>query len=254
MDATTVVLVGLVIFGANILEAMTGFGSAVAALPFLTMLIGLKTAVPLLSAVSVVITSYMLATNFKSVNWREYRVVALFVSLGLPVGIFAFSRLDEKNLKLILGLFVVTAAVRALVKNLVSENPDKRSGKSDWYYRAILFGGGVFQGAFASGGPLVVVYTSDKIKNKTQFRATMCAVWLTLNSVLTVKNYLTGLMTERLFVCFAAAIPFLAAGSALGIILHKKVSNKAFSIMINVVLMAAGLSMAAYALMNSKYT
>jgi len=242
MSWITILLVGLVICAASVMEAITGFGSGIISMPFLAVLIGLKTAVPMTMVISVIFTTYMLITNYKNVAWRVYFIIIGFVIIGLPIGIFVFSYFNEKSLKLILGIFILTFALRALYR---TKYPGKANHSSAYgvFQRIMLIMGGIAQGAFATGGPFIVIYSADKIKEKSMFRATMSCVWLTLNTILIIKNfYLGGIMTKQVFTSVIAAIPFFIIGTVIGLKLHKKVSIKAFTLMINIVLLAAGIS------------
>lgn len=242
MDLLTILLVGLVIFGASIMESITGFGSGIISMPFLAVLIGLKTAVPMTMVISVMFTIYMLITNYNKVVLNVYFVIIGFVILGLPFGIFIFSYFKEETLKLILGIFILIFAMRALIKE---KYPAKVNNSKAFavFQRIMLFMGGIAQGAFATGGPFIVIYSADKIKEKSSFRATMSCVWLTLNSILIVKNFIIGgIMTKLVFTGVAAAFPFFIAGTIIGMKLHKIVSIKIFTLMINIVLLVAGLS------------
>ncbi|MEI6579408.1 MAG: sulfite exporter TauE/SafE family protein [Eubacteriales bacterium] len=250
MDLITILLVGLVIFGASIMESVTGFGSGIIALPFLASLLGLKTAVPLIMVISIIFTTYMIITNHKKVAWKVYFTIIFFVSLGLPFGIFVFSAFNEDTLKLLLGIFVILSASRAMfmMRYLRQEKISKSYGV---FQRIMLFFGGIVQGAFATGGPLIVIYSADKLKDKSIFRATMSTVWLTLNCILVTKNFIVGgIMTNKVFTLVMAAFPFFIAGTIIGLNLHKKVSIKAFSLMINIVLLLAGLSTIMWVVLN----
>jgi len=250
MDLLTVLLVGLVIFGASIMESITGFGSGIISMPFLAVLIGLKTAVPMTMVISVIFTTYMLVTNYKKIAWKVYLTIIAYVILGLPIGIFVFSYFNENTLKLILGIFILVFALRALIR---TKYPGRAAGSKAYgvFQRIMLVMGGIAQGAFATGGPFIVIYSADKIKEKSCFRATMSCVWLTLNSILLTKNFiLGGIMTGQVFAGVAAAIPFFIIGTVIGLKLHNKVSIKAFTLMINIVLLAAGVSTILWVLIN----
>jgi len=250
MSWITILLVGLVICAASVMESITGFGSGIISMPFLASLIGLKTAVPMTMVISVIFTTYMLITNYKKVAWKVYFVIIGFVILGLPIGIFIFSYFDEKSLKLILGIFILVFSIRALIR---TKYPSKSTDTKVYgvFQRVMLFMGGIAQGAFATGGPFIVIYSADKLKEKSVFRATMCSVWLTLNSILLTKNFfIGGIMTKQVFTYVAAAVPFFITGTVIGLKLHKRVSIKAFTLMINIVLLAAGISTIISAIIN----
>ena len=250
MEIIPLTLVGLVIFGASIIESMTGFGSGIIALPFLAGIIGIKTAVPVIMVISVVFTSYMLLTSYKIIRWRVYLTIIFYVALGLPFGIYIFSSFNENLLKTILGSFIIVSALRSIY--LMKYPPeDKHSKAYAIFQRLMLIGGGVVQGAFATGGPLIVIYSADKLKEKSEFRATMSNVWLTLNTVLIIKNFIIGgIMTKNVFIIVAAAFPFFIAGTAIGFKLHNKVSKKTFNLAINSVLLIAGVSTIIWAIIK----
>jgi uncharacterized membrane protein YfcA len=121
----------------------------------------------------------------------------------------AFKNLDAKILKKILALFITLTAswqvYRRITRPGVVSNsdangesvncpaaPEAAISKTFWGrlpYYLILVVGGMVHGAFASGGPLVVLYASKTLTDKGSFRATLCLLWTTLNTLLLI-NYL----------------------------------------------------------------
>lgn len=234
--------VGIIVLLSNILEAVTGFGATVVALPFLTGIIGVKTSVIVLCMITWVLSITVCIMNFRKIDWRAYLNIIGFTIIGMPVGMLAFSYLPEKTLKIALGIFIIFSAIRGLYILLKKNGESKKP--NEVLLRILLFIGGIVHGAFASGGPFLIIYAGEKIKEKTSFRATMCAVWLTLNTILMAKYYFTdSLDLPTVLPYFGAALPFLALGFLIGILLHKKVSQKTFSIIVYIVLLIAGATM-----------
>ena len=60
-DHLTVIFIGLVVFSTFTLEGISGFGSTVLALPFITLLLGLDRAVPLLSTLGLVLAFFIVS-------------------------------------------------------------------------------------------------------------------------------------------------------------------------------------------------
>lgn len=242
-------LVGLIVFCSNILEAVTGFGATTVALPFVSTLIGIKTGIVVLSMVTWTFGTFIFITNFKKIDWKAYFNIIGFTIIGMPVGMLAFSFLPEKYLKICLGIFVIFAAARGLVITLKKNSQQKKTNKV--LLRIIIVIGGIVHGAFASGGPFLVMYASENIKEKSSFRATMCTVWATLNTILLIKYYFTGsIVLSSVLPFYLSAIPFLILGAAIGTYLHKKLSQKTFSIIIYIVLLVAGVTMITTALIG----
>lgn len=236
---------------AMVLEGITGFGSTVIAMPLVTLLIPIKTAVPLLSLMSLGFSVYMFLTNRRFINKRVLGTIMLFAGVGFPIGMLLFGVMEEKPLKLLLGVFVTFCAVQALFgmgkKLAEGKNAESRLGRIA--KRVMLFFGGLFQGAFACGGPLIVIYTHSVISSKDEFRATMSSVWLILNTVLLIKNIAVGgIITGDFLLLLLKVLPFWAIGAFVGNLLHKKASIKSFTLITNLILLAAGVIALATAL------
>ncbi len=243
-------LIGIIVLFANILESITGFGATVAELPFVSALVGIKTAVVSLCMVSLTLAFFVVIRFSKQIDKKAYLNIVGFALLGMPIGMLAFSFLPERYLKIGLGVFIILAAARGFF--VIFSKKKDRKPINDTVLKILLFIGGTVHGAFASGGPFLVIYAGEKVKEKGSFRATMCSVWATLNSVLLIK-YIIEYFVARDFLIkpvatvYLLAIPFLAMGVAVGMFLHKKVSQKVFSVIVYCILLAAGITMLALA-------
>lgn len=238
-DVLKYFLIGIIVLFANILESITGFGATVAELPFVSALVGIKTAVVSLCMVSLTLAIYVVIRFHNQIDKKAYLNIVGFAILGMPVGMLAFSYLPERALKIALGIFIILAAARGFFV-LFSKKKDRKP-INDIVLKILLFVGGIVHGAFASGGPFLVIYAGEKVREKGSFRATMCSVWATLNSVLLVKYIITGdFVIKNVMPVYLLALPFLALGVVIGMFLHKKVSQRAFSIIVYCILLAAG--------------
>ena len=241
-DIVKYALIGIIVFLANILESITGFGATVAELPFVSALVGIKTAVVSLCMVSLTLAVFVVIRFHGEIDKKAYLNIVGFALLGMPIGMLAFSYLPERALKIGLGIFIILAAARGFF--VLFGKKEDRKPVNNVVLRILLFIGGIVHGAFASGGPFLVIYAGEKIKEKGSFRATMCSVWLTLNSVLLIKYILTGdFAVKSVGPVYLLALPFLALGVAVGMYLHKKVSQRVFSIIVYCILLAAGCTM-----------
>lgn len=232
-------LAGVVVFFANMLESITGFGATVVELPFISMLFGIKTAVVALSMVSLTLSLFVIIRYRKKINMHVYKTIVFYTLIGMPVGMLAFAYLPERMLKIWLGVFIIFAAIREIL--IVFHKKISILNLKGWHYRVIIFVGGIIHGAFASGGPFLIVYAADRMTEKDEFRATMCSVWATLNTVLLIKYMFTGaFVPQTVLPVYLLALPFLIAGITAGFKLYKKVSEHTFSIIVCAVLAAAG--------------
>ena len=104
----------------------------------------------------------------------------------------------------------------------------------------ILLAAGIIHGMFVSGGALLVVYMSSIIREKGEFRATVSAVWVVLDTVLMVTQIRSGLFTgENVRLMLWAMIP-LAVSVLLGGWLHQRINQKLFTKLTYVLLIVSG--------------
>ena len=100
-------LVALIVLLTHVQEAITGFGCTVLALPFVTLLLGLDVAVPVLVFQAWVLVLYIVVVSRKNMVWKEYGHIVILMGLGLPVGIWMSRSMPEAQLKWVLAAFMV---------------------------------------------------------------------------------------------------------------------------------------------------
>ena len=231
-----------VVVTTHILEGITGFGSTALSIPFLSVLMGIEIAKPLLMLYTCFLSVYILTRSLKQVEWKHLGIMAGVAALGLPIGLLLYNRLPKPLLLGLLAVFVIVVSVRGLlmVSGLVKKKKEQtRTG----VLMPVLFVGGIIQGAFASGGPLVIVYATEKITDKSRFRATMCVFWLVMDIVLLTEMGLTGQLGWPVWNMSLVGLPFLVLGTVLGDLAHSRVGDKLFLWLTYGILLIAGVFM-----------
>lgn len=241
MTIISIILFGIVVLVTHFLEGITGFGCTVLALPFCVLLAGIKIAVPTLIILAWILALYVIIVDFKNIVWKEFLRIVCFVGIGLPIGIILFSYLPEGILKTILGIFMILVAVRGLYTSFNTNVKIVKLNKHILNF--VLFLGGIIHGAFGSGGPFVVIYAAKALKNKSNFRATLCTLWFTLNSIIIVKNISSGTINAPVLKLLLCSIPFLVAGMLLGNKAHNKFNEALFTRTVYAVLLVSGFFM-----------
>lgn len=240
--ALIAVLFGLIVLATHFVQGITGFGCAVLAMPFCIMLTGIDTARPVLTVLALVLDVYLLVISWKQVEWRHYFGILAFVLPGLPIGMVAFNILPQATLTRILAVFMVIVAIQGLASEFRSRGRVLRPWPA-WLLDSLLFIGGAMQGAFTSGGPPVIIYATQKLKNKSSFRATLVAVWTTLNvfiiADIVLRHQLAGLPGRLVL----TSLPFLALGAVLGNVAHHHISGDHFTRLIYAVLLVSAIMM-----------
>lgn len=235
-------IIAVIIFLTHFQEGVTGFGCTVLALPFLALLIGLKISVPILVLQAWVLTAYIVLIARRDIVWKEYALVLGIAGIGFPVGIYMRQTVPEVGLKWVLGFFMILVGIHGLVKYLTRPKADLSGGRSRWLTAPLLPIGGFIHGAFGSGGPLAVIYATKALPNKSNFRATLCMVWLTLNTILCTQFITSGELSPRILRITAFCMPFNILGMVVGNWAHHRMDELLFRRIVYAVLTLAGIA------------
>ena len=262
-----ILLLSLVVFITHALEAITGFGCTVLAFPFVIAITGdIGYSKIILTIIAWALALYFVITKFKWINWRQFIVIFGLAAVGLPIGIWIFDKMlnmtapvdmtvfghtfsmeAKKILTKALGVFIVFSAGVQLWKIFT---PKRAAGgganKFSPFNYAYLFFGGIVHGAFATGGPLVVLYSTKKLTDKGEFRATMCLLWTLLNTWLIADFFRKGMLTHDVGKGLLYLLPALALGIVTGEIVHHRVNELLFRKIVFLVLFAVGVVMVIY--------
>lgn len=252
----TFLLTGGVVFLTHTLEVITGFGCTVLAFPFVTWILGIYEAKILLAVLTWILGAYLVTTKFRHINVREFGIIVALVGLGMPLGIYLFTHVSSEALKLALGLFIVVTSVAQLQKLHGKSSPGVTL--PGWVYGLLLVAGGIIHGAFATGGPFVVLYATRTLKDKGEFRATLSLLWVCLNTFLIATDAtfrpllgnIAAVATDgapmgQSLRNLAWSLPFLLVGIAVGEGVHRRVDAALFRKMVFWVLLATGVFMLA---------
>ncbi len=228
---------------AHTIETVTGFGATVFALAVGSLWLPLDPLLTSLVVVGWLQSAWIVARDARLVLVRflGLRVLPL-AGVGLVAGrLLAESWPTTEGMKTLLGVFVVAAAGARLLW-LLRSSPGSGIGSGVGAVAARIalpLVGGFFHGLFASGGPVIVYLTAAEVPDKGEFRATMSALWLLLNSVLLVVFARSGAISHAWPLAFAL-VPGLLAGIGVGQWLHARVEQAAFRVAVQAVLMAVG--------------
>lgn len=256
----------IVIFLANIIQGITGFAGTILAMPFSIHLVGYEVAKPVLNVLGIIAGIYVVVGGYKNVNLKQLKRVSLFMAIGILVGVVIkrFTAGHEKIMFVALGLFVIMIGARGLIAfgKYVYENgvlityksPRKSKGsvleREDYIEKgmtpsdtALLLFSGIVHGIFVSGGPLIITYLSNHTKSKEEFRRTVSAVWIILNTIILVSDLLAGYYTPKTIRVQLCSIPFLFGGMFVGGILFKHMSQTLFTVLTYILLCIAGVSL-----------
>ena len=237
---TNIVLLALlliIVFLSTLLRGAFGFGNALIAMPLLILLLGLKTATPLVALTGIVIALLMLFREWRELEIKDTLYLLLASLAGIPVGLIFLVSFPETIVIGFLGLVLIGFGVFSLLGFKLPKIENRSL--------AIPFGfiSGIFGGAYNANGPPIVIYALMRDWNKEKFRATLQGYFLLTGAVIAVGHGISGLWTRQVLIYFLASIPAAVLGVLAGERITSKVSGDRFNQILYVILILLGLLM-----------
>jgi len=233
-------LVCFIVLVATYQQGITGFGCTVLSLPIVTLLLGIHTAVPILMTQALLLAILIVLESKQHIVWREFNHIAILAGLGLPFGIWLRLSRPPEQLKWILAGFMLVIGTQGLIHQLIGKEHTKMSARKRLLMSVFVPLGGLFQGAFGAGGPLVVIYASRAIADKTLFRVTICMLWVVLNAIVVGQHIVTGTLRGHTLRVALCCLPFTVLGWFFGNKAHYSINDGAFRKVVYSVLIASG--------------
>ena len=230
--AGAIVLVAYVVFG------MTGFGSSIAAAPFLVLLFPLTFAVPMMVILDLCCGSLLALRTRREAAWRELARLAPWIALGMLLGVTLLVNAPERVLLTLLALFVLGYLARS---HLAA--PTRTPLSTRWASTFGMFGG-VFTALYGTGGPILLVYLARRLADARALRATM-GMLILLTAVARVPLFAGADLFAQpgLVALCAALIPVGLLGLWIGSRLHHRLPPRQVMLTIHAVLLAGAINL-----------
>lgn len=228
----------IILFTANVIQAITGFAGKLLAMPLSMMLIGVHEAKVILNIMAVLSCLILASKSRKHIQPKILLNIIAWMAVGMVFGIWIFEHL---SLNILLPFYAIMIILIAL-KKLLIKNEIKMS---KWMLNGVLLAAGIIHGMFVAGGALLVVYASTVLKNKENFRATVAAVWVVLNTGLMISDFVQGYMTPGVIKMAGISILPLLLAIYVGNKIHERIDQKVFMKITYALLLASGISILA---------
>jgi len=230
-------LIAAIVLVAAFLQCLTGFGFALIVMPLVTVILGVRTAAPMVSAVALTVYSVNLVRYRRGINWTEVLRLGIASAAGVPVGIWLLSNADEQTVMRVLGLVLVGYALYSLAQPKVS-----RVLSRGWVYPA-GFLAGCFGGAYNTPGPPVILYGWMRQWPRDEFRAVLQALFF-LNGILVVGTHaLAQHFSRQILLYYLYSVPALAIGILAGSLVDRRIDQNRFRKIVMVMILALGLAL-----------
>jgi uncharacterized membrane protein YfcA len=235
MEPAVLVAVFVIVAGAAMVNAATGFGFALVGVPLLGVAVGARDAVVLLALLTVPLNVGLAWRHRSEIVVPTARRQTFAAFLGMPIGVVVLLAVSQQAL-----LAIIAAAVLATVVALslgVELHP---------HGPGIDYGTGFVSGTLATsvgvnGPPIVAVYHGRGF-SPAAFRATASAVFCVTGVVAAVVLVGAGAMSDEGWVALLPGALALPVGWLVGNWLHDRTDERRFRSLVLVLLVLAALT------------
>ena len=203
-------ITGAIFLAAGFVQGVTGFGSALIALPLLSLYLDIKVAVPLCILNSMVITTTMALQLRHQLDWRKILPLCLAAIPGILLGVTVLKNSGSELIRISLGLLLISYSLYRLLAT-----PRPRNLHPAWSLPA-GFLSGLIGSIFSAGGPPTIIYATIGNWPKDQIKATLTGFFLFNSYLIAIAQTSSGLINLSVLGLFAYAAPMVFAGTLLG--------------------------------------
>ena len=225
-----------ILFVSTLTHSVLGFGNALIAMPLLAMVVGIKTATPLVALVLMTVALTIALRNWRIIEWRSTWRLVMSSLLGIPLGLLLLKGVSEAFMRAFLGVIVILFSLYNLVK------PNLKITR-DHVGLAYLVGflAGVLGGAYNTSGPPIVIYSTLRRWSPGRFLATIQSYFWFTGILILIGHGVAGLWNSYVFRLYGISLPVVFVAIFLGGSLNRSIPRKQFNRYVNVALVLIGL-------------
>ncbi len=230
-------LAGCVFLVAGFVQGLTGFGSALVAIPLLSLIIDIKAAVPLCILNGLIITIYLALHLRRHLDRAKILPLVIGSVPGVFVGATLLQKVDAGIIRFCIGLLLISYSIYNL---FVRPRSLGLSGR--WGYGAGFLTGAI-GAALSAGGPPAIIYTTLAGWNKEEIRATLSGFFVANGIVTAVVHAFAGVSTAATVRIFLVTAPFVLVGTVAGSHVTARINQQTYLRFIYLFLVVTGMMM-----------
>ena len=228
---------------AGFTQGVSGFGSALVAMPLLTLFMDVQTAAPLCMLNGLVITLSLSLQLRRHIDWSRIRPLLIGCLPGIVFGLVVLKSISNNILRICLGMMIIGYAVYSLLGKV--QRPSKMSGV--WAYIAGFWTGG-FSSALGAGGPPTIIYVSLTGWANDEIKASLSIFFFISGIVTALGHAFSGLTTDLVLHEFVMGAPFTVIGILAGVHFYNRISQRYYIKIMLWILLVMGVTMLVRAL------
>jgi uncharacterized membrane protein YfcA len=228
-----------VVFAGYALRGATGFGAGVVAIPMMALFLPLNVVIPVITTLGIIASLGQSVQEFRFVDWRALRGLALPSAIGLAIGLWLFASLDQQLLLRAFAAFIIVYGLWSLVPRAPALRVPPR---------ALAAGAGGAGGLVATlfggmAGPFYAIYLRALALDKRRFRASISSVLLALGVVRAGGYGSLGFYDRRALAVLLLCAPVMGLGMLAGDRWHARLEQAKFERVVALLLAASGIAL-----------
>lgn len=226
----------IIIFIAFILNAFAGFGAGIVAVPFLVLFYPLKIVAPFLTVIGLISNIFLINVFRKNINYKLLIPLVIGSFIGGLIGVHFLILTANGILIKILGIVII-------ISSLALYFFDKKINLRPSRGLSLVLGflSGMLQIIFGVGGPPIILYVSNVLKDKSAIRAISLAFFLANGVVQVPILAYNKLLIPQVWLLCLFSIPVIFISNYIGHKIHLTVSEKLFQKIVLILLILAGI-------------
>jgi len=233
MDLMILVAI-LIMFVAATIQGIAGFGRALIAAPLVALFTPADETVVIMIMLGFVGAVVMVIKTHRHLHLKRMIPMVVFGILGSIAGVQILSVLPVKELKILMGAFIVVSAAILATGFRIKIKNEKIA------YSTAGFIGGLTNGAISFGGPPTVLFLQNMNEEKNVFRANLSFFFLVIGFVGSLTLLFNGMLTSGLASQAGVLTVPTVLGTFFGNFLSHKFPEEIFRKVVLVILFAAG--------------
>lgn len=221
-------------FLAAFAQGVTGFGSALVAMPLLALVLDLRAASAVVALLSLAINLALLLPVRRELPWRPVAPLLAGSLAGIPAGVLFLANADGRLARALLGAVLIAASAALLGAR------GRRIGSGAGPALAAGAIAGLLGGAFNANGPVAVLYAAARGWEKRETHAALQLYFLASGVAVAALHGAAGITDRWVLLAAACALPALALGSLAGWAVHRRVGEERYRRLLLLTLLGAG--------------
>ena len=239
MTVETIVWISLILLLSATIKGITGFGTALFAVPILTaFFLSPEATRPLIVSLNLLLNIFILVKEknltIKALYPLRYLVIAGFIAAVLSG--FLLERMDLRTFQIILGVLLIFTAINKLFK------VQFHIPKPERFFVPVGATGGILNTLIGVGGIPVLIYLSNTDYKKAQFRLSLILFFFILNVGSIISFTIHGSFEPHTLIQVLLFLPMVLIGGMIGMKIQSRINERIFQIVIASLLLVMGVN------------